>query len=178
MIGVSPFKNAINRDVIDSNWCRVIFTWRLVISVGCFALNGYDIQRDTNTYSWIRVLRSSSSRSCRLCNSSSFLSLVTDGDGDVGRGREFTRDDALDGWLTLSCVVLEGDRFLSVSIGFVLFCVCFCMLKKVWNGKRWSVAWCGACFYLSMKWMHLINFNDSFLLMRLNNNKKNEKKPI
>lgn len=180
MIGVSPFKNAINRDVIVSSWCRVILTWRLVISVGCFALNGYDIQRDTNTYNWIRVLRSSSSRSCRFCNSSSFFSLTMDGEGDVGLGKEFTRDDALDGWLTLSCVVLEGDKFLSVLIVFFFVCACACawidfccwflFLFHVGKGEmdgEWDVEvlFVVCCLWWNECEMRLINFNAFFLLL-------------
>lgn len=136
IIGVSPFRKAMNLDVIVSSWCLLILIWRRVMSVGCLALNGYATHRDTNTYNWMRFLRSSSSRSCR--SSPSFFSLTTDGDGDVGRGNELTRDDPLDCWFILSCDILEGDRFLivfvwGVCVGFVAWNECDRLILIIWK---------------------------------------------
>lgn len=57
----------MKRPVIVSSWCFVILIWRRVMSVGCFALNGYEMHRDTNTYNCRRRLRSSSALSWLSC---------------------------------------------------------------------------------------------------------------
>lgn len=142
IMGVSPFRNAWNRDVIVSNWCFVILIWRRVISVGCFALNGYAMHRETKTYSCMRLLRSSSSRSCRSCNSPSVFSLATDGDGEIGRGNELPLDDAPPAlWFTFSCdIPLEGDRFLVWFWLFSLLCVwvfCVFVLRVICMMDAW-----------------------------------------
>lgn len=87
IICVSPFMNAWKRFVIVSRFCFVTFCCRLVISLGCLLLNGYDTHRETNTYSWMRLLRSSSSILWRSASSTGSLgcSLASEGDGDVGR---------------------------------------------------------------------------------------------
>lgn len=62
------------------------------------------------TYSCILRFRSSSSRSCFSCRSTSVFSEATDGDGLVGRGSEFARDDPTL-WFSVSTdIALEGDR--------------------------------------------------------------------
>lgn len=88
IICVSPFMNAWKRFVMVSRFCFVTFCCRLVISFGCLLLNGYEMHRETNTYSWMRLFRSSSSTLCRSASSAGSFgcSLArSDGDGDVGR---------------------------------------------------------------------------------------------
>lgn len=63
-----------NKNYVDTLVCL------LAMSVGCFALNGYDMQRRTKIYSWRRIRLSSSSRIFAFVSTSS---LVIDGDGDA-----------------------------------------------------------------------------------------------
>lgn len=107
----------------------MIFGCRFVISVGCLALNGYDIQRDIKTYNWMRRFRSSSSRSCfsyfkfvflfvlcikfyialLTCGSpASCFSLAIDDDGESGRGSELALDDPTL-WFNVSCEMPLDD---------------------------------------------------------------------
>lgn len=88
MICVSPFMKAWKRFVMVSRFCLVIFGWRFVMSLGCLLLNGYEIHRDTNTYSWSRFFLSSSSSLTRSASSTGSFGcsfVFTDGEGDVGR---------------------------------------------------------------------------------------------
>uniref|UniRef100_A0A6B0UZN7 Putative secreted protein n=1 Tax=Ixodes ricinus TaxID=34613 RepID=A0A6B0UZN7_IXORI len=90
-----------------SSCCFVILVWRRVMSVGCFALNGYAMVRSTNTYSWSLFLRSSSSRSAR---SASSFSLTSDGLGLDGLARLLERDwDTPLATLSVSPAT-EGDK--------------------------------------------------------------------
>lgn len=88
------------------------------MSVGCLALNGYAIHREIKTYNCIRRFLSSSSRSCFSCKSTSVFSEATDGEGLVGLGKEFARDDPTL-WFNVSTdTALEGERDRDIAVVF------------------------------------------------------------
>lgn len=70
------------------------------------------MHRDMKTYNCILLFLSSSSLSCFSCISTSVFSEATEGDGLVGRGKEFALEDPIL-WLSVSVsaeTALEGDN--------------------------------------------------------------------
>ena len=105
-----------NRSLIDCSCCFVTFACLRTMSVGCFALNGYAMQRITNTYSWICFRRSFSSRSERSRSVSrpttpSTLDDASDGEGLEGRAT--TPLDEYSMWLLLPPLVVPERLTLS-----------------------------------------------------------------
>lgn len=71
---------------------------------------------DIKTYSCIRFFRSSSSRSCFSCKSTSVFSEATEGEGLVGLGKEFALEESIL-WLTVSVDnALDGESDLEITV--------------------------------------------------------------